>query len=263
MKSLSLACAFVFSVVGLHASALPGNAVPTRGSEIIKKASFEETLERFPSPYGVIQQFRHIVPNGLEQWNYNECLNIGETSAPVTGVIDPLQQSALEENPGALFYPYYEKCVRQLVDNGFSSEWGTKANQLSILGEELAAEVDQARAYMCSGWFNKPEVCTFPPESFSFSMWYKATFKELTPQLQEKLMYAFVRYLGGPDAVLRRLKLIGGDETFGVRLLTAQDLAKFLVSEMLKMKNGEAALSLRDVYAETAILLRLGPALKH
>lgn len=257
MKNLVL---FLLTL-GFAAQALPVSNL--RPAKLSRKASFEETLERFPSPYGVIQQFNYIVPNGLEaQYTWDDCMKIGEKSAPVTGVMDPLQQSALEDTPGALFYPYYEACVRKLVSSAFASTSAVEANEIAIFGEDFAKEITALRESQCSGYLGRPYYCGYSTE-YRKSLFWSEKLETFKPELQQKFMLSFIRYLGGPDAVLRRLKLIGSDETFGVKISSADELAQFLVLEMLKLKNGDKPYSLLDVYAETAILLRLGPALKH
>ncbi len=206
--------------------------------EKLFNASFEQTLERYPSPYGVIQQLMRIFP-GIEKdqniTNTTECLKTAKNSSLI-GVIDPMQGGALEDTPGPLFYPYFSNCIREIANSSYIF-----ANPLKlILGEELFTEVEKIAGST------------------------KIFYKYLNPDLQLAVTKRFIYFLAGPEVILRESKLIGSENVFGVPLESESDLAAFLSENIILLKNSDGSdLNLINYYAEIAIVLRLGPLLKH
>lgn len=247
-----------FILFGFCAQALP--VAPLSLPKLARKTSFQETYNRYPSPFGIIQQLRHIIPH-MPNSAGDACLTISSSSAPAIGTIDPLQGTALEEEPSALFYPYFANCVRSLGPNGFYS--AAAANAKEILGDELAAELNDSFENDCKDPKVRPIICHYEATQRPSAFWYGVNWKDLPEDRRLKFMAAFIDYLVGPEAVLRQKELIGKESVFGVELNSIETLTKFLNDEMTKLKDGEAALSVMQIYFETAILLRLGPALKN
>ncbi len=246
--------------LGFSVQALP--AARLSAPSLSRKASFQETYNRYPSPFGVIQQLQHIVPY-MPLAKETECLTVGSSSAPAIGTIDPLQGSALEEEPSALFYPYFSNCVRSLGQMGFYDSATATANAQEILGDELALELNRWFVDDCKEPSVRPTICLYETDKRAASFWYGVKWQELPEDRRLKLMTAFVEYLVGPEAVLRRQELIGKESAFGIELNSVENLVKFLSDEMEKIKEGVSTLSVLQVYLETAIVLRLGPALKN
>jgi hypothetical protein len=251
----------ILLTAGVSAQALP--AAPLKRNGLLHKTSFQETYNRYPSPFGIIQIMKMIVPFRNGEYP-GTCEQMSEQSAPVTGVIDPLQGSALEEEPGALFYPYFEKCVRDMGSNGFYDNATALKNSNEILGEDYMGPYLQKLEKECQKTgYDKPFICNYQADSRIAAFWYGRQWKSLKEEERLELMPRFIRYLVGPAAVQRRLKLVGENNVFGADLKSPQDLAKFISDAMAAMKDGDSDLSVLQVYLETAILLRLGPALKN
>jgi len=228
---------------------------------LVRKSSFEETYQRYPSPYAIIQQLRHIVPHGGAS---SSCLELGERAAPVIGTHDPMQGSALEETPGALFYPFFESCVREMVDSGFRGDNEGMVNANEILGQELMAELTMLFSTNCSSTqSSRLRACDYSNSGRYVKFFALTQWDQLTTEWQEKLMLAFIRYLTGPDTVLRGLNLIGPNSDFGPQVTDTPSLVKFLNQAALQIRDGGQSLTVAQVYAEIAIVLRLGPALKN
>lgn len=255
----ALICILLTASFAAHA--FPG--APLRTTGLMHKTSFQETYNRYPSPFAIIQILKMIVPFTNSNFPGN-CEQMSEQSAPVTGAIDPLQGSALEEEPGALFYPYFEKCVRDMGSNGFYDNATALKNSNEILGEDYMSPYLKSLDKECQkNGYDRPSICYYAPEARTSALWYGRQWKSLKDQERLEFMTRFVRYLIGPVAVQRRLKLFGVNNVFGAELKSPEDLAKFLSDAMAAMKDGESDLSVLQVYLETAILLRLGPALKN
>jgi len=89
------------TIVALMSTLANAAEVSYQAKNLRHKISFDEIYNRYPSPYAIIQQFHRIVPVSDET---SHCFQMDENSAPVSGVIDPIQNGALEQSPGALFF---------------------------------------------------------------------------------------------------------------------------------------------------------------
>jgi hypothetical protein len=148
--------------------------------------------------------------------------------------------------------------------NGFYDNATALKNANEILGEDYMGPYLQTLEKECQkSGYDKPFLCAYQADSRVSAFWYGRPWKSLKEEERLELMPRFIRYLAGPAAVQRRLKLFGENNVFGADLKSPQDLAKFLSDAMAAMKDGETDLSVLQVYLETAILLRLGPALKN
>lgn len=239
---------------------------PFSQNSSMKKASFDETYERYPTPYAVLQQFRRIVPN-LPEIPDSACLQIDESSAPVIGTMDPQQGAALEKEPGALFYQYYQDCVRTLVNVGFSDITRATDNSKMILGpalhDRLMANYKQRcldhEAYL---------LCYDQDSMIPMSLWNLSAWVSVPPEFRKQFLSRLVDYLIGPDAVLRHMRYMGNQTVFGEALPDRDSLIAFLLQKISELEtqmvqqSTPKILKVADVYAEISILLRLGPALK-
>ncbi|MGE0528676.1 MAG: hypothetical protein AB7P49_16525 [Bdellovibrionales bacterium] len=232
------------------------------------KTSFEETYERFPSPYGVIQQFQRTFPVMSDYVRYSSCLKVDEKSAPVIGAIDPLQGSALEREPGALFYQFYQDCMHELSKSVFNDQSLSSQNSEMILGKKLDAAISsRLERYPCENEKGLADACAYTDaQSKKWAFWTRVQFNQLDMDLQLEIMNQFIEFLIGPEEVLDGRGYTGEDTVFGVPVANQGELALFIIRQLsgLESRDPKAQSSLvYEIYAETAVLLRLGPALKN
>lgn len=203
----------------------------------VHKTSFDEIYQRYPSPFAVIQQLKRILP-GATNYNCDE-FNIDST---VFGINDPELMGPLESEPGALFYQHYQNCLRKYANQYGSSDWN-KLFQEIVGSEEMPSLIEA--------------------EKYGSNIEYK-NWSEFQSSSKILLMEKFIFYLIGPESQLKRLKYIGENNVFGTPLENSKDLAKFLIEIANKFPSADylSRRSIYMVYIETAILLRLGPALK-
>lgn len=222
------------------------------------KTAFEETLDRYPSPYALIQQLKRIVPSeAVAEANSQACRSLTSVSAPAIGVIEPLLEGALEPVPGPLFYPFYMGCVRTLVAGGFDSLNAT-TNAEKILGKSVRESLEAS--YCAASKF----VCEGDPKLRDYMIWATFHWSALSSEIQMLVMKRWLLYLVGPDPVLRSTRLIGPGNSFDADIHNSFQLAEFLsaaLSTVLNQKN--APLTVSEAYAETAIVLRLGEAVRN
>ncbi len=229
---------------------------------LMRPAAFEETLNRFPSPYAVIEQFQRIVPYNQGQYSNQECKSVDKMSAPVIGTIDPLQLGPLEQTPGELFYQYYIDCVRKLVQEGFQSHEKVGMNLKEILGEDLLKEIvlTNDACKVQKDYCNDEKVfASIASLIFTYNAWSK-----IDSSVTKKIVDRLLLYLVGPPVILRAKGYFGENNVFGRDLPSQDALSNMLIAmaSELKSPSGEEA-KFTDVYGEIAITLRLGPALQN
>ncbi len=236
-------------------------------NSLINTASFEENYERFPSPYGVIQQFQRIFPVINDSVRSSSCLRIDEKSAPVIGAIDPLQGSALEKEPGALFYQFYQDCVYELSKSTFMDQTLAHQNSQLILGNELDAAISKRlEKFPCDQEMGLAEACAYSERQAKiWAFWTRVQFHSLDMDLRLSMMSQFIEFLIGPEEILEERSYIGQKTVFGLPIANKGELARFILKQLadLESRDGNAKSPLvYEIYAETAILLRLGPVLQ-
>lgn len=221
---------------------------------LIKKASFEETFERYPSPFAILQQFKRIIPVDGNAGAHPECTNMNEMSAPVSGVNDPMQLGPLEQTPGELFYQYYVDCVHKIVSGGFYLPAYSQQNAKAILTLEDRIQLAKGDAALAES------------EAFAHALFTATAWKDLDPKDQIRLMNAFLLNLVGPESILRAKGYFGENNAFQTQLPTHSALVDFLNEFALSLTGsafGATNPGVADVYREIAIIVRLGPALKN
>jgi hypothetical protein len=210
----------------------------------LHRTSFEESVNRYPSPLAMIELIKSIAPNqGTEGMN-DSCLQIGIASSAVLGAIDPAQIQPLEQSPGALFFNYFEKCAKKVAKLGFQTEALAKQNSEAILGTELSRSLASA-----TGRSNLSEA-------------WSVAFAGLSPTVQDQLVDQFIYFLLGSDDLLRYYKYIGEPNVFRRPLQSTAELRRFLIEQMISSTPSRND-SILVIYSRLAVLLRLGPALKN
>lgn len=230
---------------------------------LIQKASFEETFDRYPSPYAILQQFKRIMPVDGNPNAHLECTSMSEMSAPVSGVNDPMQLGPLEQTPGELFFQYYIDCVQKIVSGGFSNSVYSKQNVEAILTVEDRAFLVQMMNKQCLEW---KVACSDSDAVFLHNAFTATNWNSITPQLQLRLINAFLLYLVGPEIILRSKGYLGENNVFDTFIPDQPALAAFLNKFALSynVSNfGGTEPKIADIYAQVAIIVRLGPALKN
>jgi hypothetical protein len=229
---------------------------------LIKKAAFEETFERFPSPYAVLQQFKRIVPKDSDAYSHQECNRLDKMSAPVLGVNDPLQLAPLEQTPGELFYQYYIDCVHKIVKGGFSYGPDLTLNSKQVLSGADIAGLLTVYKQQCEVFGYE---CNWEKDEFHRMVWIGVGWSTLDATTKYLLMDAWVNWLIGPQQILQAKGYIGENNVFGAELADIRAFNLFLIAHADTIKTGKdgAVAMVKDIYAEMAILLRLGPALKN
>ncbi|CAN5688933.1 hypothetical protein BH10BDE1_BH10BDE1_01060 [soil metagenome] len=210
----------------------------------LHNTSFEETVNRYPAPLAIIENIKSVAPFQEAAGMTDSCLQIGSSSSTVLGAIDPAQIQPLEQNPGALFFNYFEKCVKKIVKLGFQNEGLAKQNAEAILGADLMRTLSSAtgQSRMVESW--------------------STPFNRLAPAAQQQLVDQFIYFLLGPEDFLRYYKYIGDRNVFAQPLNTAADLRSFLIEQLNKSPASQND-SVLGFYSRLAVLLRLGPALKN
>ncbi len=204
---------------------------------MLHNVSFDELISRYPSPLAVLETMKAVAP--FRGKSDEPCLEIGLVSAPVLGANDPAQIQPLETQPGALFFNYFEKCTKKITALGFADESNASKNSEVILGRELSDALLRA-----SG---KPDLR---------AMWNSTPFSSLPADLQNRVTDRAILFLVGPDEVVRYFKYVGEGNVFGRAIPTPVELRQLIIE---KLSGGATLLSF---YSRTAVLLRLGPALK-
>lgn len=259
---------FSFAVIASQAYAFSKKPIPNQiRNSLINTASFEESFERFPSPYGVIQQFKRIFPVMNDSVRSSSCLRIDERSAPVIGAIDPLQGSALEKEPGALFYQFYQDCVYELSKSTFMDKTLASQNSQLILGNDLDMAISKRlEKFPCNHEMGLADACGFSEtQEKKWGFWTRVQFHHLDMELRLSMMSQFIEFLIGPEEILEERNYIGQNTVFGLPIANKGELARFILKQLadLESRDGSAKSPLvYEIYAETAILLRLGPVLR-
>ena len=152
--------------------------------------SFEETVNRYPAPLAIIEIIKSVAPFQEAAGLNDSCLQIGLSSSTVLGAIDPAQIQPLEQNPGALFFNYFEKCVKKIVKLGFQNETLAKQNAEAILGSDLMRALSNAtgQSRMVESW--------------------STPFNRLDPLARQQLVDQFIYFLLGPEDLLRYYRYI-------------------------------------------------------
>jgi len=86
------------------------------------------------------------------------------------------------------------------------------------------------------------------------ALWTMTDWSSLGQANQQKLISRIVFYLLGPESVLLSKGYIGEKSVFGRPLHDSDELVDMLNAYLLSVSDGK--LSLRDAYAELAIILR-------
>lgn len=227
------------------------------GKKTTHRMSFEETISRYPSPTALITQMEKIIPTMTIQ-----CRDLERSGkATVLGAIDPETGSAIDKEPGAFFVETFANCIRESLSN-IESTMSTV-----ILGATLRESLSQHWQDLCrtnQNW--EKHECG----KHSWDVLHIPT-ASLSPELDRRVMNRIVDYLLGPDEILQEQGYLGSPSVFGVDLPSRERLIEYLnqsFEDLLKSDTQELSQyysnrSLLRKYLELAILLRLGPALRH
>ena len=200
---------------------------------VLANASFEETLIRYPSPYGVLAQLRRLVPTDTNA----TCQKLGQEIRPVLGAMDPLQGSALEKIPGPFFVGTFSHCLEELLSTANTGQ----AFSERVLGKKLSKVLIPIK-----------------------KNWSEIRWESLSASVQSEILDRFIDYIIGPEEILHYYNYIGPKNIFDLPLANKRDFRQFLATKVItEPKPNDVLKGLTKVYYDSAILLRLGPALKH
>lgn len=206
----------------------------------LHKTAFEEKIERAPAPLAMLESLARVAPFRPEKANSDPCLQIDSESASLLGAIEPSQLKALQKEPGAMFYFYYEKCTKRIVELGTTEEESAAKNAEIIFGDPLLRKLRKTVGQN------------------TYVDFWKLPFHTLPEDLKVEMMNRIFLFLIGPDELLIHYRYIGERTVFQRPLPTKQDLAIFLVANIAKAPS----ISIATLYSRLAAHLRLGPALK-
>lgn len=218
--------------------ALPLQVKPTIHKRI-KKVSFDEIYSRYPSPFAVFHQLERIFPST----DSSNCGIFDEDTSSL-GMNDPMLGLPLEKEPGALFFQYYQGCIRFKASYFSSSVNFEKSLEEIFNVEALTHLLADQRITLKELWGSRNW-------DYGFSE------KE-----QDLILKQFIFYLVGPDQLLREMKYIGKDNIFGAPIESSDDLAAFFRKNIVVDQGSDNSRLIKHFYIELAIVLRLGPALK-
>lgn len=267
MKQIGACLVLVLSMISSSAIAVSRQHLKQRSSTPLRHGiSFDETYSRYPSPYAVLQQLQKIIPLSTRD-SMDDCAIVNRVSGPIIGVIDPSQGVALEKEPGALFYQYFQDCVRKLVAKGFLTSANSETNSFYIFGLDNNYKTRAINLFdhECAG-LGAAADCTYGSDIDRLHGLWNSSWQDLSDDLRRLLVSAFIDYLLGPETILRDQGYMGKTTAFGRSIETREELVTFLIElieDLRKKVSSDISFPVYRAYGEIAIVLRLGPALRN
>lgn len=300
VKAVRVVVLFAVVLVDIFAYSAPltfAKPAVTKSKKLKHKTSFDETVERYPSPYGFLEDLRQTTGDTVR------CLDLDDEIRAVVGTNDPMQGQALEKEPGPFLVKKMASCITSSIYTASSFAIVLVGK---VLGEQLRNELTRSafearycdsltKRFTCEGQrIRMTSICesnaelvekeidqcvtermknnNYSIESTEFMS--NKFWRSLSSEKRKRIIIRMIESLVGPEEILAHYKYIGTDNIFEEKIESISDLATFLVEKLIEpaLKPGDvdgATMSetnyfgMARVYRELAIVLRLGPALKH